>query len=82
MNRRPGEPPRSLKKRSHAWIDARSLVLAMAVAEKIRGDASLLRRASDNLVRWKERYTSWPKCLREWEEILTSRNADDVLRPL
>jgi hypothetical protein len=69
----------SLKKRSHAWIDARSLALAKAVAEKIRRDPALLQRALDNLARWKERRSTWPRCLSEWEEIISSRTLDDVL---
>ena len=68
-----------LKKRSHDWIDARSLALAEAVAEKIRRDPSLLERAKDNLARWKEKRTTWPRCLEEWEEILSDFPFEDVL---
>ena len=68
-----------IKKRSHNWIDARSLALAKAVAEKIRRDPSLLRRATENLARWKGRRTSWPKCLREWEKILSDLPVSDLL---
>lgn len=70
-------PP--LKKRSHDWIDARSLALAEAVAEKIHRDRSLLQKAMENLARWKQRRTTWPRCLREWEEILSDLPVEDVL---
>jgi hypothetical protein len=79
VNTEPTELLPSRKKRSHAWIDARSLALARAVAAKIRRNPSFLQRASDNLVRWKERHSTWPRCLSEWEEILSSRTLDDVL---
>ena len=73
------DTPQPLQKRSHDWIDARSLALAQAVAEKIRHDPSLLQRALENLARWKERRQTGPLCLTEWEEILAGRNVDDVL---
>ena len=69
----------TIKKRSHEWIDARSLALAKAVAEKIRRDTSFLQQATENLARWKARRTNWPKCLREWEEILSDLPVRDVL---
>jgi hypothetical protein len=53
--------------------------LAEAVAEKIRRDPSLLKRARRNLARWKERRTTWPRCLEEWEEILSDLPVEDVL---
>ncbi len=73
------DTPQPLQKRSHAWIDARSLALARAVAERIRRDPSLLQRAFETLARWKERRETWPPCLREWEVILAGRNVDDIL---
>ncbi len=73
------DTPQPLQKHSHDWIDARSLALAQAVAEKIRRDPSLLQRAFENHARWKESRETWPPCLREWEEILAGRNVDDVL---
>ena len=60
-------------------MDARSLALAQAVAEKIRRDPSRLQRALENLVRWKKRREIWPACLKEWEEILARRSIDEVL---
>ena len=71
--------PPLLQRRSHAWIDARSLALAEAVAEKIRRDPALLRRAAGNLARWKRLKGTLPPCLKEWEEILAGRTMDDVL---
>lgn len=76
------DTPQPLQKRSHAWIDARSLALARAVAEKIRRDSSLLPKALENLARWKERRKPWPSCLKEWEEILGGRTVDDILAVL
>ena len=74
--------PQPLKKRSHEWIDARSLAMAEAVAEKVGRDPALVQTAVGNLARWKARRSPWPACLREWEEILASCDVDDLLRIL
>ena len=71
-----------LRKRSHQWIDARSLALAKAVAKKIRRDPQLLDTARDSLRRWKKRIIPWPRALREWEEILANFPLDTVLAML
>ncbi len=71
-----------LLKRSHAWIDARSLALAEAVAEKVRSDPALLQRAVENLTRWKRLKGTLPPCLREWEDILAGRGLEDALAVL
>ena len=68
-----------MKKRSHEWIDARSLDLARAVAEKVRRDPSLLEKARGNLSRWKDRLHPWPRALQEWEEILGHPSLDRIL---
>ena len=72
----------TLRKRSHEWIDARSLAMAEAIAEKIRRDPSLVDRARENLSRRKERLAQWPKALEEWEEILASFSLEEILSAL
>jgi hypothetical protein len=68
-----------LKKRSHEWIDARSLSLAVRIAEKIRRDPSLLEHVRDTIRRWKARMKPWPHALREWEEILQRSSVEEIL---
>ena len=58
--------------RSHEWIDARSLAMDQAIAEKLRAEPSLLDRARRTLNRWLEqRQPTAPSVLLEWREILT-----------
>ena len=73
---------RTLRTRSHEWIDARSLALAEAIAAKVRQNPELLDVARSNLERWKTRSDTWPRCYREWDQILASRPLDDVLQLL
>ena len=69
----------ALKKRSHAWIDARSRDLAIATVNKIRADIDLFGKARENLARWRERMDPLPQSLAEWEEILAARSREEVL---
>jgi hypothetical protein len=72
----------TMGKRSHPWIDARSLRMAQAIAEKLRADPSLLEIARGNLRRWKSRLSPWPKSLQEWEGILDRGSLPEVLEIL
>jgi hypothetical protein len=67
--------------RSHQWIDARSLALALETAAKLRRDRSLFDVAHANLRRWKAHLDPWPPALAEWEEILVGDH-DHALRLL
>ena len=80
MSVRESESP--FKKRSHAWIDARSMEMAEAIADKIRRDPVLLATAVEDLARWKEQQDPWPACLTEWEEILGNSTLEEVLEVL
>jgi hypothetical protein len=58
--------------RSHEWIDARSLALDRAVADKLRAEPGLLDRGHRTLDHWLEqRQPAVPSVLLEWHEILT-----------
>ncbi len=69
----------TLKKRSHQWIDARSLAMCRLIAEKIRHRPELFEMAKKNLVNWKKTLTPWPRALREWEEIIEQNSIERVL---
>lgn len=71
-----------MQKRSHAWIDQRSLELAKAIAVKLRADPSLIDVARRNLGRWKARMEIWPRALREWEAILERGSLEEILEVL
>ena len=71
-----------LKKRSHQWVDARSLALAQRIAAKIMDDPSLVDRARDNLARWASRLDAWPAALREWKEMLANASVEEILSAL
>lgn len=58
------------RKRSHAWIDDRSLALARAVAAKLVQQPALFDVALPNMRRWKASLNPWPADLDEWEQIL------------
>ena len=69
--------------RSHEWIDARSLALDQAIADKLRADPSLLRRARTTLDHWlAQRPSAVPPVLREWQEILTRWPLERILELL
>jgi hypothetical protein len=70
-------------KRSHEWIDRRSLALEQEVAKIIRAKPELLKKAKDNLDRWiAQRQPNVPKVMLEWREILTSWPVEEILRLL
>jgi hypothetical protein len=67
-------------RRSHEWIDQRSLALDKAIAEKLRAEPELLQRAKDTLQRWiLQRQPAVPKALVEWEEILNTWRFENIL---
>jgi hypothetical protein len=70
------------RKRSHQWIDARSLALARAVVAKIGRDPSLLEIARGNIRRWKSKLQPWPTALEEWERILAEPSVDLIVSAL
>jgi hypothetical protein len=70
------------RKRSHQWIDARSLALARAVAAKISRNPSLLDIARGNLQRWRGTVQPWPGALEEWEQILAEPSVDAIVSAL
>lgn len=57
--------------RTHEWIDARSLALARATAEKLRRDPARFVVVVENLQRWRQQMQPWPAALQEWADILT-----------
>ncbi len=79
MSTSPRRRPPAPHKRSHAWVDARSLALAQAIAAGIRSDPLLIRKAADYLERQKKRRSDWPRAFEEWEEILAQKSVDEVL---
>lgn len=58
-------------RRTHAWIDDRSLALATATAAKLRAHPELLEIGRSNLLRWKQTISPWPQSLAEWDQILS-----------
>jgi hypothetical protein len=63
--------------RSHEWIDARSLALHEAVADKLVASPELLGVARSNLARWlAHRPTA---ALREWQTLLDERSIDQIV---
>jgi len=69
--------------RSHEWIDARSLALDRAVADKLSAEPGLLDRARRTLARWVEqRQPAVPSVLLEWHEILTGWPQERILELL
>ena len=66
--------------RSHEWIDARSLAMDRAVADKLRADPGLLDRARRTLDRWLEqRKPPVSSVLLEWHEILSRWPLERIL---
>jgi hypothetical protein len=68
-----------LKRRSHQWVDARSLELARAIAAKVAAEPPYLDRARATLARWKQNRTSWPSALQECEDLLAKASFETVL---
>lgn len=75
------EEPADLVYRSQQWIDARSLELARATAERIQSEPALAAKARENIERWRTR-GQYPPGLREWQEILDGYTLDEVLNLL
>jgi hypothetical protein len=67
------------KKRTHEWIDSRSLELAKAVAREIRRDPSHVQRAMETLQRWKIQRDFSPRALEEWETLLAESSLEELL---
>ncbi|MDD5262462.1 MAG: hypothetical protein PHD76_11515 [Methylacidiphilales bacterium] len=64
----------------HQTVDLRSLELHKAIAQKLRGQPSLLQTARNNVSRWLARDSSSPyDPVSEWNEILTRWSFDDIL---
>ncbi len=69
--------------RSHEWIDQRSLAFDRAIAAKLQVDPSLLERARATLKRWlNQRQPTPPQVLLEWQQILETWPADQILQLL
>ena len=67
-------------RRSHEWIDQRSLALDKAIAARLRGQPELLQRAKDTLQEWlQQRQPTPPHVLVEWQEILSSWSFEEIL---
>lgn len=79
MDSSPGVSGKPRRKRSHPWIDARSLAMACAIADKVRRDPTLIERVHGNLTRWRMRLDPWPQAYREWEHLLWSLPLDEIL---
>lgn len=57
---------------SHRLHEARSLAMHAAIARKIEREPALLKKARDNLQRWRqlEAHQPTPKWLKEWNALL------------
>ena len=57
---------------SHRLHEARSLAMHAAIARKIEREPALLKKARDNLQRWRqlEAHQPTPKWLKEWNVLL------------
>ncbi len=60
---------------SHRLHEARSLAMHAAIARKIEREPALLKKARDNLQRWRqlEAHQPTPKWLKEWNALLKRR---------
>jgi hypothetical protein len=72
----------TLKRRSHEWVDARSLDLARAVAAKVAAEPSYVEKARATLARWRQHRSVWPAALQEWEELMAGSDLETVLAVL
>jgi len=73
-------PAITLKPITHADIDARSLALHQAVAQKLKANPGLIEVAKVNLSRWLK--TCSPRTapvLRQWEEILSNSDITGII---
>lgn len=59
-----------MARRTHQWIDDRSLALARAAAQKVRHNPALFAVALGNLERWKSSLLPWPQSMQEWEQVM------------
>lgn len=67
-------------RRSHEWIDQRSLALDRAIAAKLKAQPELFQRAKDTLENWiQQRQPAVPAVLLEWQEILATWSFDQIL---
>jgi hypothetical protein len=64
---------------THTLIDRRCLALHEAVAEKLRRDVRLIDVARDNLRRWTEVNGTLLPALREWQSLLDTRSAEEIV---
>jgi hypothetical protein len=71
-------PPR----RSHQWIDARSLALKRLIADRIRERPELFERAVETLEHWKRIKQPPPRALLEWDEIFKLHSREEILEIL
>ncbi len=69
------------QRRSHDWLDQRSLALERAAAEVLRGKPELINRVKSTLARWiQQREPDVPQCLRNWQQILDHCTLDEILQ--
>ena len=67
----PAEPSGVARFSDHQILDARSLALHCAIAQKISADPALLGIARRNLARWSSKAgKAAPKYLKEWQGVL------------
>ena len=72
-----------MKPRSHHWIDARSLALGRAVAQKLEANPQLLELARRNLERWIRAAGDAPLAAHlEWQRLLQSESLPEIVSRL
>jgi hypothetical protein len=69
----------AFKKRTHQWVDARSLAMCRMIAEKIRREPELMGKAADTLTRWKKIKKPTPRALLIWEQIFRENSIEQIL---
>lgn len=70
-------------RRTHQWLDQRSLAMDVAIAEMIRSRPELLDRARTTLARWiAQNEPDVPAALLEWREILDRSSVEEILQLL
>jgi len=68
-------------KRTHEWLDQRSLAMDKAIAKIIRSKPELLDRAKATLARWiQQKGSCVPIALLEWQEILAKNSLEDIMQ--
>ena len=65
---------------SHQWIDMVDLAMHRAMARRIRRQPELYDRARRTLARWERVKRACPAPLREWKDILRSKDREIVLK--